>query len=51
MGTARFAGKMAFAPIIEIGKDGVRRYCDVNSADYWNLRQVSDHMHIQARLY
>jgi hypothetical protein len=41
-GTARFADRIALAPVIKIGKDGVRNYDDVNSGDYWNLRQVSN---------
>ncbi|KAG9091599.1 hypothetical protein FS749_016423 [Ceratobasidium sp. UAMH 11750] len=39
LGTARFAGKMAFALVIKFGKDGIRRYDNFESADYWNLRQ------------
>ncbi|KAG8700170.1 hypothetical protein FRC09_006134 [Ceratobasidium sp. 395] len=30
---------MVFAPRVEIGKDGARRYHNVDSGDYWNLRQ------------
>ncbi|KAG9088843.1 hypothetical protein FS749_001827 [Ceratobasidium sp. UAMH 11750] len=39
LGTARFAGKMAFAPVVKFGNDGIRRYDNVESADYWNLQQ------------
>ncbi|QRV79933.1 beige protein [Ceratobasidium sp. AG-Ba] len=39
MGTPRFAGKMVFAPVIKIGKDGVRRFDNVWTGDAWNIRQ------------
>ncbi|QRV97702.1 hypothetical protein RhiJN_25721 [Ceratobasidium sp. AG-Ba] len=39
IGTPRFAGKMSFAPKILIGKDGVRRYGNMDTAEFWNLRQ------------
>ncbi|KAG9092286.1 hypothetical protein FRC06_000164, partial [Ceratobasidium sp. 370] len=38
-GHPNFDGDMAFAPIIEYGPDGVRRYSNVHTADWWNLRQ------------
>jgi IS4 transposase len=41
-GSARFADKMAFAPVIKIGKDGIRQYNQVNTGNYWNLKQVSN---------
>ncbi|QRV99076.1 hypothetical protein RhiJN_27095 [Ceratobasidium sp. AG-Ba] len=39
IGTPRFRGKIAFAPTILIGKDGVRRYGNMETAEFWNLRQ------------
>ncbi|KAG9074571.1 hypothetical protein FRC06_010602, partial [Ceratobasidium sp. 370] len=38
-GNPRFDKKMVFAPVIEFGPDGVRQFGNVESADYWNLRQ------------
>ncbi|KAG9092719.1 hypothetical protein FRC06_011822 [Ceratobasidium sp. 370] len=38
-GTPRFAGKMAFAPTVVLGKDGVREYTSPHTADYLNKRQ------------
>ncbi|QRV74692.1 hypothetical protein RhiJN_02707 [Ceratobasidium sp. AG-Ba] len=30
---------MAFAPVVELDKNGVRRYGNVHTANHWNLRQ------------
>ncbi|KAG8707725.1 hypothetical protein FRC09_001650, partial [Ceratobasidium sp. 395] len=38
-GNPRFKDHMVFAPVIEFGLDGIRQYHNVNTADYWNLRQ------------
>ncbi|KAG9122175.1 hypothetical protein FRC07_001560 [Ceratobasidium sp. 392] len=38
-GNARFDGHMTFAPVIEFGLDGIRRYSNLNTGNYWNLRQ------------
>ncbi|KAG8768447.1 hypothetical protein FRC12_005557 [Ceratobasidium sp. 428] len=38
-GTPWFDGHMSFAPVIECGRDGIRRYHNMNTGDYWNLRQ------------
>ncbi|KAG9123255.1 hypothetical protein FRC07_015182 [Ceratobasidium sp. 392] len=38
-GNPRFKDHMAFAPVIEFGLDGIRQYHNLNTADYWNLRQ------------
>lgn len=41
-GTSRFAGHMALGPVVELNKAGVREYSEVNTGDYWNMRQVRD---------
>ncbi|QRV93926.1 LON domain serine protease [Ceratobasidium sp. AG-Ba] len=39
IGSAQLHPHMAFAPVVIIDKDGVRRYDNVHTADFWNLRQ------------
>ncbi|KAG8770674.1 hypothetical protein FRC12_004124 [Ceratobasidium sp. 428] len=49
-GNPRFKDHMVFAPVIEFGLDGIRQYHNVNTADYWNLRQVSDEASVLNRI-
>jgi hypothetical protein len=40
-GAPRFAGKMAFSPVVKIGTTGKRVFDEVNTGDRWNAAQVS----------